>query len=210
MPELHIEVLPADQRRLWNLLRTEANFLNGQGYYLAGGSALALQIGHRQSVDFDFFSSQKELSSLTEKWLGRFSRVIIRDLDPDTLHAEVEGVKASFISAYKYPTVGALIDAEGIKLAGLIDIGLMKLLAVTHRATLRDYIDLAALLRGPVTLEHLLEASSQKYGQNFNPMPFLRALVTFQDVDLEMPVLIDRTLETSWQKILSAAVKKAS
>jgi hypothetical protein len=188
----------------------ESNFLRAQGYYLVGGSGLALQLGHRQSIDFDFFSQRKGLAEATQNWLQSFTKVLIRDLDNDTLHAEVDGVKVSFISGYKYRTVAPLIDAKGISIAGLVDIGLMKLLALTHRATLRDYMDLAAILRKHLDLEKLLRAGRQKYGKSFNPMVFLRALVTFTDIDQEMPVLIDKSLKSSWQHVLREAVKKAA
>lgn len=210
MSKLHFEVLPSDQLRLWKHFEKESNFLKAQGYYLAGGSGLALQLGHRQSIDFDFFSQKKGLAEATQNWLQSFTQILIRDLDNDTLHAEVDGVKVSFISGYKYRTVEPLIDAEGISIASLVDIGLMKLLALTHRATLRDYVDLAALLRKHTDLGKLLQAGRQKYGKGFNPMVFLRALVTFTDIDQEMPVLIDKSLKTSWQNILREAVKKAA
>lgn len=210
MPELYLQVLPRLQRSLWDQFQKKAAFLAGQGYYLAGGSALALQIGHRRSIDFDFFSRKKALSEPTHNWLQEFSDSVVRDRDTHTLHAEVKGVKVSFISAYKYPTVEPLIDAEGIRLAGILDIALMKLLALTHRATLRDYIDLAVILRDCFDLKKLLTASRKKYGKNFNVLIPLRALVTFTDIDPETPVLLDKSLATSWKKILREAVKKTS
>ncbi len=99
---------------------------------------------------------------------------------------------------------------SGIPVAHLADIGLMKLLAITHRATLRDYIDLAALFQERIVLKELLTAGKRKYGGNFNPMIYLRALVSFEDLDQEMPVMIDKNLESSWQSILREAVKRTA
>ena len=208
MPELHLEILPPSQKRLWDEFQKKAAFLNDHGYYLAGGSGLALQLGHRQSVDFDFFSQQPSLAQATRDWLEEFTHCVARDIGVHTLHCEADGVKVSFISAYKYPMVKPALDTEGIRIASLVDIGLMKLLALTHRATLRDYIDLAALIHGPVELEKLLGQSKKKYGKDMNEMIFLRALVAFDDVDPEMPVLVDQSLKDSWQRILREAVKK--
>lgn len=207
MSRFHFQVLPSAQRELWNRLSGQAGFLRDQGYYLAGGTALALQLGHRQSIDFDFFSEKKSLSALTGEWLAAFTQLVPRDRDEHTLHAEADGVKVSFLGGYRYPTVEPLVEAGTIRVAAITDIALMKLLALTHRAALRDYIDLAAILRGPVELPKLLEASKKKYGPHVNPMIFLRALATFEDIEPESPVMLDRDLERSWQKILRDAIK---
>ena len=86
----------------------------------------------------------------------------------------------------------------------------MKLLAITHRATLRDYLDLAAILRDRVSLRKLIQLSPKKYGRHFNPPISLKALVSFEDVDQEMPVLLDKKLGREWRDILKRAVKQAS
>ena len=83
-------------------------------------------------------------------------------------------------------------------------------LALTHRATLRDYLDMAALVRGPAPLQGLMEASREKYGPETNPMLFLRALVTWSDIDQEMPVLLDESLKKNWKQILREEVKSVS
>lgn len=210
MPDFHFEVLPPAQRRLLAQFQDRSSFLAKQGYYLAGGTALALHLGHRQSQDFDFFSNRKALAGLTREWLRPFRRVVLRDTDQNTLHAEIAGTKVSFIGAYRYKLVGQPVNCQGLKLAGLLDIGLMKLLALTHRATLRDYLDMAALVRGPVPLRKLVEASREKYGPETNPMLFLRALVTWTDIDLEIPVLLDTALKKNWKQILQKAVKSVA
>lgn len=209
MSSLHFKVLPAEQQRLWDEFLKQADFLNDHGYYLAGGTGLALQLGHRRSLDFDFFSAQGGLADSTEDWLRGVTPAEVRDRDQNTLHAEAKGVKVSFISAYRYPTVEPLVDGGSVKLASVVDIALMKLLALTHRAALRDYLDMAAILRSN-DLRKLLELGRKKYGPEMNPMIFLRALVAFEDVDSELPVLLDTTLKKDWQSILRHAVKKAA
>ena len=84
----------------------------------------------------------------------------------------------------------------------------MKLLAITHRATLRDYLDLAVILRDHVRLPQLLKLSRKKYGRRFNVMLPLKALVSFQDIENEKPVLFDKRLAGSWKTILIRAVKE--
>ena len=131
-------------------------------------------------------------------------------MDPLTLHAEVDGVKMSFIGNYRYPLVAEPIFLQKLPGAGVMDIGLMKLLAITHRAALRDYLDLAVILRDRIPLSSLLEMSRQKYGPHFNIMICLKALTSFGDVEeAEMPILLDKQLGASWREILTQAVKKA-
>jgi hypothetical protein len=205
--KLHFAVLPDAQQTVWRVLvQRAAAFLNG-GYYLAGGTALALQLGHRQSVDFDFFSQQPGLAGTMEEVLQPIPGFLVRDIEPDTLHAEIGGVKLSFIGAYRYPLLEQPLDVEGMRLAGLLDIGVMKLLALSHRATPRDYIDLAAILRAGCTLPDLLAACNRKYGDAFNPMVPLRALVSFQDIEGETPTMLDVQLASSWQDVLRSAVR---
>lgn len=208
MSELHFTILPASQRTVWDMLVKKASFLQSADYYLAGGTALALQLGHRLSVDFDFFSEQSSLSENTQKCLEGIPGYLPRDVDADTLHAEIQTVKLSFIGAYKYPLLEPPIEHQGILLASILDIGVMKLLAISHRATVRDYIDLAAIIRSTHSLSDLLHASIRKYGNTFNPMIPLRALVSFEDLANELPILLDTTLASSWKEILRNAVRK--
>jgi Nucleotidyl transferase AbiEii toxin, Type IV TA system len=205
--KIHFEVLPKPQRLLWDQIRIQAPLFRRSGFYLAGGTALALQIGHRQSVDFDFFSKQPTIDWHIQSWVESFPKSFVRERDQKTLHVEINGVKISFIGNYSFKLVQKASFVDGIQLASLVDIGLMKLLAVTHRATLRDYLDLAALFRDHVSLDELIDLSPKKYGKNFNPMLALRALITFQDIDLEIPRMLDKTLARSWKAIVLNSVK---
>lgn len=207
---LHFEILPKAQQKAWNVLKSESARLNSLGFYLAGGTALALQIGHRLSVDFDFFSTKKGLTENLRNWLEKLPGAVLREVSPDTAHADLAGVKLSFIGAYKYPAIQKFSDVDGIKLASVLDISLMKLLAVIHRAALRDYIDLAAIVQNYIPLSVLIQKSRKKYGSAFNPMLVFKALVSFEDLDDEKPFLIDKSLTSSWKKILLEAVKKTA
>lgn len=206
----HLEVLPPQQQQLWKKLQSHATPLHPLGFYLAGGTALALQVGHRQSLDFDFFSQQHSVAEPVLKWLRGFPDPLVRETDADTVHADMAGVKVSFIGDYKYPLIAECMTIEKISVAGILDIALMKLLAITHRATVRDYLDLAIIIRNHVPLPKLLETCPRKYGAHFNVMIPLKALVSFQDLDQEMPVLLDMKLGSSWQETLTRAVKEVA
>ncbi|MBI4021972.1 MAG: nucleotidyl transferase AbiEii/AbiGii toxin family protein [Candidatus Andersenbacteria bacterium] len=129
-------------------------------------------------------------------------------MDENTVHGQLGQVKASFIGGYKYPLVADTVLAGKLSLASIPDIGLMKLLAITHRATVRDYLDLAIIIRDHIKLPRLLEMSRSKYGDNFNILVPLRALTSFTDLDPEHPKLFDKSLASSWQLILRKAVKE--
>ena len=210
MPEVHREVLPKKQLHLWKRLQPHASALHHLGFYLAGGTALSLQVGHRQSLDFDFFSRQPNIAEPVSNWLQNFPDSLLRETDAHTLHAEIAGVRVSFIGNYRYPLVEKCLTLEKMPTAGILDIGLMKLLAITHRATLRDYLDLAAILRDQIPLDRLLKACAKKYGSRFNVMICLKALVSFQDIEQEKPILLDKKLDTSWQRILIRAVQEVA
>ncbi len=207
MPKLHTEVLRKQQLALWNVLQKESSLIHSGGFYVAGGTALALQIGHRESQDFDFFSQTSDVESI-RSWIESQEEHVIREADALTIHAEIADVKLSFIAGYRYPLLLPAVRAGNLDMASVMDIALMKMLAITHRATLRDYLDLAVILRDHYTLRKLMEKSAEKYGPTFNVMLCLRAMVHFDDLDPETPLILDPSLKTSWKKILQDAVKK--
>ena len=133
---------------------------------------------------------------------------VLRDTNDLTIHAEIANVKVSFIAGYRYPLVQPTVAVGKLAMADILDIGLMKMLAITHRATLRDYLDLAVILRDHCTLQELIEKSTAKYGPTFNVMLCLRAMTHFDDLDQETPLILDPTLKNSWQGILQRAVKE--
>ncbi len=208
MPELQFSILPAVQQELWKALTNQASMLRDGGWYLAGGTALALQLGHRRSVDFDFFSTKQGEAPGVVQWLEPMPGFFLRECDRDTIHAEIDGVKLSFIGAYRYPLLEKPLESKEMQLASLTDIGLMKLLAISHRAAPRDYIDIAAIIQAGGSLKNLLALSKEKYGNSFNPMIPLRALTSFDDLEGETPVILDPHLASSWKEIIKEAVKE--
>lgn len=211
MPDLHFKILPDKQKKAWKALVTHKALWESLGYYLAGGTALALQLGHRHSIDFDFFSKTKDTA---EKVIAEFEGTpdfIVRESDVNTVHGELGGVKISIIGGYKYDTVEELIRTEdGIYLATVKELAAMKLLAITHRATIRDYLDLAVIIRDVAPLKDLLAISSVKYGDKFNIMIPLRALSSFDDLEGDLPIIHDAALLENWQNILKQAVEETA
>lgn len=153
-------------------------------FYLAGGTALALQIGHRISVDFDFFSKKEIPKNLLSKVEKIFSgkKIIAEINNPEELTLVVDGVKITFV---KYPFVfDDLIEFESIKLLNIKSIAATKAYSVGRRGVLKDYIDLYyAILEKHVSLEEIIELSGKKFAGAFNSRLFLEQLVYLEDIE---------------------------
>lgn len=161
--------------------------------YLAGGTALALQLGHRQSEDLDWFTAETldPGQLLADTQAMGFPLTVVQN-DVGTFLAMVGSVKLS-VFRYRYPMLDAFVVSDGAKLAGLRDLAAMKLAAVMARATMRDYVDIHQLLLGKhLTLPAMLEAFQAKYPAT-DPSGALRALTFFDDVIGEMPIMLTKT-----------------
>lgn len=172
-----------DQKRL-KLLPLFKNFK--KDFYLGGGTALALQIGHRDSLDFDFFSP-KEIDNrklfIELKKIFDEHKVLKILEEANTLIILVDGnIKISFFG-YPYKLIDKIIEEENIKLASIKDIGCMKLSAVTGRASNKDYIDLYYILR-KIGLGDLLQRALEKF-PDLDRNLILKSLIYFEDVSLE-------------------------
>lgn len=168
-------------------------------FYLAGGTAAALYLGHRWSQDLDFFTGiEFDPLQLAEK-LAKLEGFLLTGQEPGTLHCFVNNVKVSFLY-YPYPLVGNLEQYREAKLAPLEDIALMKLVAMVQRGTRKDFVDLYFLDKEKVAFEEMLQLFPQKYpAGTFQPLVILKALGYFSDAEKEdMPKMF---CEVSWQDI---------
>lgn len=183
--QLFLSTLPQAQLALWPGL---AEFRDH--FVLYGGTALALQLGHRESVDFDFFTSQPfQPGDLTSQF-RMLDNVEILQASPNTLTVMKKGrageVKISFFGGLNLARVSPpIISADsGLRIASALDLAGTKVKVLQDRAELKDYLDLAALIRDGVSLESAVRAAMTIYGDHFNPMPSLKALTYFEDGDL--------------------------
>lgn len=165
-----------------------------KGFYLAGGTALALQRGHRVSRDFDFFSADfpagEAGTSPLKDALAAFPGFRVRKEGDGTLHGVIGGIETSFLR-YRYPLVKPLLRWEGLSVAAIEDIGLMKIGAVIGRGSRKDFRDLREICR-KVGLCRLLSLAQAKFPDSED---FLfqasRGLVFFDDAAREPdPVLL--------------------
>lgn len=181
-----------------------------EDFYLAGGTALALQLGHRDSIDFDFFSS-KFFS--TEKLFRKVEQVFndhqlkkTQDVKGTLVFVVDDTVKISFF-AYPYKLAKPLLDEDNFNMASMEDVGAMKLLAITSRSVLKDYVDLYFVLH-QISLEELLEITEKKF-PTIDANIVLKSLVYFEDIQ-EEPILFKHNDDISLgtiKKYLSETVK---
>lgn len=182
-------------------------------FYLAGGTGLALQLGHRDSVDFDFFAKDHfNTPDLYKELLEVFGQDNVSKTleEKNTLNVILDGnIKLSFFS-YLYPLLEPLIKEEFLDIAGIIDIGCMKLSAVTGRAVAKDYIDLYFILK-QVTLITLLSKAKEKMSDlDYNLI--LKSLIFFDDVSMEN-IVFKHNQDVSFSEVkgfLEEEVKKVA
>jgi len=192
--EPRLDVLPAAQRELWPLLAPTPKL----SLVLYGGTAVALQLGHRQSFDFDFFAAAPlDKAKLRAALDFLASATIIQD-EPDTLVALIAmpsgAVRVSLFGNIKFGHVHEpLQTADRVLLvASLTDLMATKLKAILDRAEAKDYRDIAAMLAAGVALAQGLAAFSRMFGQDAG-LP-LRALGYFADGDLPALPEADKAL----------------
>ena len=195
------EILPPAQQQLWPLLAPTAEL----GFVLYGGTAIALRLGHRTSVDFDFFSSRPlDMHRLaTALPFTRTATTLQATVDTVTFLAPVPDpnpneVKVSFFAMPGFGRVGnpERTDDGVLQIASSVDLLATKLKVILQRAEAKDYRDIAALLRAGGDLATGLGAARTLFGPNFSSSEALNALVYFADGDLPALNVQDQTLLT--------------
>jgi Nucleotidyl transferase AbiEii toxin, Type IV TA system len=183
----HLEILPAPQRTLWSELSEVS-----REFVLYGGTALALHLAHRKSVDFDLFGSRALDLAQIEQGISFLKGANIIQRDKNTLSAIVDRggpVKVSFFGVPNLPRLAAAVVAKdnGLGIASLLDLAGTKASVIQVRAEAKDYIDIDALITaGKVDLPLALSAARRLYGSTFNPQITLNALSFFDDGDLRL------------------------
>ncbi|NMC12377.1 MAG: nucleotidyl transferase AbiEii/AbiGii toxin family protein [Chloroflexi bacterium] len=169
-------------------------------FYLAGGTALALQLGHRQSIDLDFFTQNEDISisrQQVEVSLPLFHPLLV-DSSWGNFIFLINSIRVGFFT-YGYPLIAPLIDTNGIQLASLADIGLMKMDALLRRASRKDFHDLYAICQ-IIPLQDLLILAPQRYpGIRDFEAKIIRHLVFFERADLEAPIPLLQ--QVSWEEV---------
>ena len=180
----HLKILPPAQRTLWpELAEVPKHFV------LYGGTALALRMGHRESLDFDFFSSEKIipgelLGNLTLLKTAKILQNTTQTLVVDA--GQKAPVKLSFFGGL---TIGRVGEPENtpdgvLKVASLLDLAGTKAAVITQRAESKDYIDLLRIIQSGIDLPFAIAAARALYRESYNPLMTIKALTYFGDGDL--------------------------
>ena len=184
----------------------------GKDYYLAGGTALALQLGHRTSLDFDLYNTNHfSNEKLTAKLKKTFSTGFKASAGQpkDTLFAEIMGVKIS-VFYYPYQLINGLVEFPPIKLASIEDISAMKVTAIVQRGKQRDFIDLYYLINR-IGINKILESAYKKYPwyREMDEIIFT-SLTYFDDAEKDRGLRAIRVLDSkfSWEKAKAIILKE--
>jgi len=177
------------------LLKTIVSKPEMKGFRLVGGTALALQYGHRQSVDLDFFGSPLASQEDTIDMLSSLGNITIHNRTDKILQVVLRGIKVDVIDYSRYGWIDPPVVDGGIVLASPRDIAAMKINAIEGRGSRKDFVDIYMLLQH-YTLSELLDFYSMKY-PNYSIFRALLSLTYFDDAETQaMPkIFIPQTWE---------------
>ncbi|MCL2110071.1 nucleotidyl transferase AbiEii/AbiGii toxin family protein [Microgenomates group bacterium] len=179
---MHPEILSKEQVELLPVLQ---QFY--KDFYLVGGTAIALQIGHRHSIDFDLFTNKLSVGQAWQRFTKKQRAKIIFE-DGDQIHFLANKVKVTF---YEYPfTIKANIDFDGkLRMPDLLTLAAMKAYALGRRSKWKDYVDMYFLLRDHLVFADVINKAQAIFGDMFSDKVFLSQLSYFNDISYEeMPV----------------------
>ena len=202
---LYYETITEETRSLLEKLSSLPVLKNTR---LVGGTALALQIGHRTSVDLDFFGSINTDPDELRDILREVGRVEIASKSENINIFWINGIKVDMVN-YPYPWLDLPIEESGIRLASIKDIAAMKVAAIVNRGTKKDFIDFYTLLRS-FTLEDILDMYSRKYSDG-SLFIVLKSLTYFDDAETDpMPDVLTGITWESVKDNLMTVVKNSS
>jgi hypothetical protein len=198
---VHPEILKPRQREV---LRSLGPAASNHGFYLGGGTAIALHLGHRRSVDFDWFRQPfiEDPLGLARELQEKGIPFVTGWTRESTLYGTVRGVRVSFFR-YRYRSLYPLVlwPEPGCQLAALEDLACMKLSAISQRGSRKDFVDLFALGRHGFSLQQMLGWYREKFEVD-DIAHLLYALVYFDDADAEpRPSMI---WKVSWREVKEA------
>jgi len=166
-------------------------------FYLAGGTALAMQVGHRESYDLDFFNRNEFQSEQIQSELEKIGKIESAEISPGTLNCFLEGVKLQFLH-YPYPILEPLIEWKGINISSKLDLACTKLITISARGSKKDFIDVYFLLK-EYGLPFLFRKLKEKYPKtNYNEAHILKSLVYFHDADTQPTPRMHQKID--WQE----------
>ncbi len=173
-------------------------------FYLAGGTGLALHLGHRKSMDLDLFSQAIPDMNGIREVIRELSGGIVEERR-GTIHSLIRNIKVSFFY-YPYPLLEETADFRGLRVARITDIGCMKIIAISQRGEKKDFIDLYEILKIK-DISKMKENLIKKYGENeLNCYHILKSLFYFEDAENDIDP--EMFVETRWEDVKSYFLMK--
>ncbi len=204
--ELFLDRLPTATQKAFRFI-TEQELISPDTWYLAGGTALALQVGHRRSVDLDFFTEHANFDETalerkllqTKNWKTTFRQ-------DGTIYGEFLGAKVSFIAYPFFQPSTEHVRCGHVRLLIPEDIAAMKIIAISQRGRKRDFVDLYWYCHNREPLRAVLERALVQYPQEHNVPHFFKSLVYFTDAEQDpMPQL---HFEINWKDVKKFFIKE--
>ncbi|MBU1179418.1 nucleotidyl transferase AbiEii/AbiGii toxin family protein [Patescibacteria group bacterium] len=202
---MRLEVLKEKHKKIFSQLKFFPDF------YLAGGTALALQIGHRISVDFDFFGKKEIEKKLFNKIKKVFKGSTISTAvnNKEELTVFVDNVKLTFLH-YPFPLILKRKKYKGINFLSVKEIAATKAYTIGRRGTFKDYVDLYFIIKNKCSsLEQIIKLAQKKYKEEFNARLFLEQLIYLEDIeDIEIVFLKKKIAKQAIQNFFENEIKK--
>ena len=195
---IHWNILDEKRKSILPLLKTLSQ---EESFYLAGGTGLALMIGHRDSIDFDFF---KQGDFDTDVFLTKLEvvfsgyKLVVTQKEKNTISCIVDDTIQLSFFGFKYKVLKPFIETEYFNIASIEDIACMKFSAILSRSLEKDYVDLYFILQN-FDLKTLIDISLEKY-ENIDPALILKSLTYFDDV-IQEPIIFKENHEISFDAV---------
>lgn len=196
---MHKKVLTKEQTELLPLVK-----LFSKDFGLVGGTAIALHLGHRRSVDFDLFTNKEFKNLLIKRRISRAAKidnVIVNQ--PDELTISIKGVKFTFFN-YPYKISYSERLDNIIKLPDSLTLAAMKAFSLGRRAKWKDYVDLYFIMKGHFSIGEIVKKAKKIFGNEFNEKIFRTQLAYFKDIDYSEKIIWLKGYETD-----DSVIKKA-
>ncbi|AEE54324.1 hypothetical protein Halhy_6508 [Haliscomenobacter hydrossis DSM 1100] len=171
-----------------------------QQFYLVGGTSLALQMGHRISIDLDLFTAEPfDKQALLDLLTAQFSEFMLESEGASMLITNINQIKVDFVKM-GYPILFPPIEIEGVRMLDIRDIAPMKLKAIAQRGSKKDFYDIYFLLK-EIALPEMLRLFSEKFQQQ-EIFHIIKSLTYFEDAEqYPNPNVFDK--KTSWEMVKS-------
>lgn len=200
MSRLHREILTKEQVGLLPLIKKFSKH-----FFLVGGTAVALCIGHRQSIDFDLFSLEAFQNTDIRRRILRTSRiekVLVNKLGEFTI--TIKGVRMTFFH-YPFRTIKPRVAVQDvIKMPNLLSLAAMKAYALGQRAKWKDYVDLYFVMKQYYSIGKIVQKAKQIFGREFNEKLFRTQLAYFKDIDYSEKIIYMKGFSVSDKAIQKA------